>query len=172
MLKEAIAKLNSGQIDAQGASNEDWTPELNLGLAVGLPESYVSDPDVRLGLYRRMGSIASIRELEGIGAELVDRFGPMPPETSTLIKLLHVKAFCRKAGISRIDAGPKGATVSFQENSYPDPRRLVHYIESQAGRAKLKGNRLVLRRNWLNADSKLNGITIISRDLAKIATPK
>ena len=172
MLKEAIAKLNSGQIDAQGASNEDWTPELNLGLAVGLPESYVSDPDVRLGLYRRMGSIASIRELEGIGAELVDRFGPMPPETSTLIKLLHVKAFCRKAGISRIDAGPKGATVSFQENSYPDPRRLVHYIESQAGRAKLKGNRLVLRRNWLNADSKLNGITTISRDLAKIAAPK
>ena len=172
MLKEAIAKLNSGQIDAQGASNEDWTPELNLGLAVGLPESYVSDPDVRLGLYRRMGSIASIRELEGIGAELVDRFGPMPPETSTLIKLLHVKAFCRKAGISRIDAGPKGATVSFQENSYPDPRRLVHYIESQAGRAKLKGNRLVLRRNWLNADSKLNGITTISRDLAKISAPK
>ncbi len=172
MLKEAIAKLNSGQIDAQGTSNEDWTPELNLGLAVGLPESYVSDPDVRLGLYRRMGSIASIRELEGIGAELVDRFGPLPPETSTLIKLLHVKAFCRKAGISRIDAGSKGATVSFQENSYPDPRRLVHYIESQAGRAKLKGNRLVLRRNWLNADSKLNGITTISRDLAKIAAPK
>ena len=172
MLKEAIAKLNSGQIDAQGVSNEDWTTELNLGLAVGLPESYVSDPDVRLGLYRRMGSIASIRELEGIGAELVDRFGPLPPETSTLIKLLHVKAFCRKAGISRIDAGSKGATVSFQENSYPDPRRLVHYIESQAGRAKLKGNRLVLRRNWLNADSKLNGITTISRDLAKIAVPK
>ena len=172
MLKEAISKLNSGQVDGRGASDEDWTPELNLGLAVGLPESYVPDPDVRLGLYRRMGSIASMTELEGIGAELVDRFGPTPPETSTLLKLLHVKAFCRKAGISRIDAGPKGATVSFQENSYPDPRRLVEYIESQAGRAKLKGNRLVLRRNWLSSDSKLNGITTISRDLAKIAAPK
>ena len=170
MLKEAIAKLNSGQSDAQEIGDEYWTPELNLGLAVGLPEFYVSDPDVRLGLYRRMASIASGKELEGIAAELVDRFGSMPPETSTLIKLLHVKTLCRKAGISRIDAGPKGATVSFQENSYPDPRRLVHYIESQAGRAKLRGNNLVLRRNWHNAESKLNGVATISKDLAKIAS--
>ena len=172
MLKEAIAKLHSGQVDAQGIINDDWTPELNLGLAVGLPELYVPDPDVRLGLYRRMASISSRRELEGIAAELVDRFGSMPPETSTLIKLIHVKALCRKAGISRIDAGPKGATISFQENRYPDPRRLVHYIESQAGRAKLRGNSLVLRRNWHSAESKLNGVATISRDLAKIASPQ
>ena len=170
MLKEAIAKLNSGQSDAREIGDEYWTPELNLGLAVGLPEFYVSDPDVRLGLYRRMASIASGKELEGIAAELVDRFGTMPPETSTLIKLLHVKTLCRKAGISRIDAGPKGATVSFQENCYPDPRRLVHYMESQAGRAKLRGNNLVLRRNWRNAESKLNGVATISKDLAKIAS--
>ena len=172
MLKEAIARLNSGQFAEQDAVDEDWTPELNLGLAVGLPESYVSDNDVRLGLYRRMASISTGRELEGIAAELIDRFGPMPPETKTLIRLLHVKALCRKAGISRIDAGPKGAMISFRENKYPDPKRLVHYIESQMGRAKIRGNNLVLRRNWRNAESTLNGVTVILRDLGKIAMPR
>ena len=110
MLEEAIARIRSGEIGADVDTDDGWSPQINLGVPVLIPDDYVPDLDVRLGLYRRLATLTTKTELEGFAAELHDRFGKLPSEVETLLRIVRVKAMCRQAGIERMDTGPKGAT--------------------------------------------------------------
>ncbi len=170
MLQEAIARLQSGDIELAG--DEDWSPQINLGVPVLIPEAYVPDLDVRLGLYRRLSSLERKVELEGFAAELIDRFGPLPPEVDTLMLVVRIKALCKRAGIARLDGGPKGATVQFHNDKYANPAGLVTFINDQKGAAKVKDNKIVVRRDWPSDKARLVGAFNIARDVAELARPK
>ncbi|RED13266.1 Transcription-repair-coupling factor [Pontivivens insulae] len=168
MLEEAINKLRSGE--GEGLSDDgQWSPQINLGVPVMIPEPYVPDLDVRLGLYRRLSTLEKKVELEGFAAELIDRFGPLPAEVDTLMKVVRIKAMCRKANIGRIDAGPKGATVQFHQNRYTRPEGLVQFLQDQNGRAKIKDNKVIVARNWPDEAARIRGSFAIARDLARLA---
>ncbi len=169
MLEEAIAKLRSGQFGAPDDLEENWSPQINLGVPVLIPDDYVPDLDVRLGLYRRLSQLDSRPEMEGFAAELHDRFGKLPAEVETLLKVVRVKTMCRRAGIARFDAGPKGATLQFRGDKFADPAGLVGFIQAQRGLAKIKDNKLVIRRDWGTDEDRVKGAFSIARDLAKIA---
>ncbi|MDO5604990.1 MAG: transcription-repair coupling factor [Paracoccus sp. (in: a-proteobacteria)] len=164
MLEETIARLKSG--DIEGTPEDEWAPQLNLGVPVTIPESYVADLDVRLGLYRRLSNLASKVEMEGFAAELIDRFGPLPREVNTLMNVIRIKAMARRANIARLDAGPKGATVQFHHDKFPNPAGLVEFLTDQRGQAKIDGNKLVLRRDWKTDADRVKGAYGIARDLA------
>ncbi|HET7408818.1 MAG TPA: TRCF domain-containing protein, partial [Paracoccaceae bacterium] len=168
MLEEAIARLRSGEGDDAGEEG-GWSPQINLGVPVLIPEAYVPDLDVRLGLYRRLSTFDSRADLEGFAAELHDRFGKLPAEVETLLKIVQVKTMCRRAGIERLDTGPKGATIAFRNNKFADPAGLVGFLQSQGGQAKVRDNRLVIRREWSADKDRVRGAYAIARDLAKIA---
>ena len=169
MLQEAIAKLQSG--DAGLADEGEWSPQINLGVPVLIPETYVPDLDVRLGLYRRLSALENKVEMEGFAAELIDRFGPIPAEVETLMLVVRIKAMCKRAGIAKLDGGPKGATVQFWGDKYANPAGLVEFMHEQKGQAKVKDNRIVLRRDWADAATRLQGAFAIARDLARHAAP-
>ncbi|MEM6680076.1 MAG: TRCF domain-containing protein, partial [Pseudomonadota bacterium] len=168
MLEEAIAKLRSGE-KGVALDDETWAPTINLGVPVLIPEDYVTDLDVRLGLYRRLSDLESKAELEGFAAELHDRFGKPPAEVETLLKVVRVKTMCRRAGIAKLDAGPKGATVQFRDDRFDNPAGLADWLASQNGLAKVRDTRLVIRRDWSTDTDKLRGAFAIARDLAKAA---
>ncbi|MEM6356900.1 MAG: transcription-repair coupling factor, partial [Pseudomonadota bacterium] len=168
MLEEAIAKLRSGEAGV-ALDDETWAPQINLGVPVLIPDDYVSDLDVRLGLYRRLSDLETRQELEGFAAELHDRFGKPPREVETLLRVVRVKSMCRRAGVAKLDAGPKGATIQFRNDRFDNPAGLADYLASQNGLAKVKDTRLVIRRDWADDESKLKGAFAIARDLAKIA---
>ena len=94
MLEDAVAELRAGE-GRRGRQERDWTPNISLGLPVLIPEDYVADLPVRLGLYRRIGALASDSETEAMAAELVDRFGPLPPEAENLLQVVALKRACR-----------------------------------------------------------------------------
>ncbi|MER2508814.1 MAG: transcription-repair coupling factor, partial [Amaricoccus sp.] len=169
MLHEAIAKLRSGEIEMDG--DGEWSPQINLGVPVLIPEAYVTDLDVRLGLYRRLSALEKKVEMEGFAAELIDRFGPLPPEVDTLLLVVRIKALCKRAGIARLDGGPKGATVQFHNDKFADPAGLVTFLQDQKGAAVIKDNRIVLRRDWPDAKTRLAGAFIVARELAVLAKP-
>jgi transcription-repair coupling factor (superfamily II helicase) len=169
MLQEAIAKLQSGEIEM--ADEGEWSPQINLGVPVLIPEGYVPDLDVRLGLYRRLSRLERKVELEGFAAELIDRFGPLPAEVETLMLVVRIKALCKRAGIAKLDGGPKGATVQFHNDKYANPAGLVQFIHDQNGDAKVKDNRIVVRRDWASDRARLAGAFAIARDLAASARP-
>ena len=172
MLEDEIARIKSGAI---GLSDDDgqWAPQINLGVSVLIPETYVADLDVRLGLYRRLSALTKKVELEGFAAELIDRFGPLPKEVNTLMLIVRIKAMCKRAGISQLDGGPKGATIRFHNDKFASPKGLVEFIQAQKGMAKVKDNKIVVGREWKTEADKIKGAFAIAKDLAeKVAEEK
>jgi transcription-repair coupling factor (superfamily II helicase) len=167
MLEETIAKLRSGQIESPTDDDGQWAPQINLGVPVMIPAAYVPDLDTRLGLYRRLSRLTTKAELEGFAAELIDRFGALPREVNTLMLVVRIKAMCKRACIARMDAGPKGATVQFHQDKFPNPAGLVEFLGAERGMAKIVGNKVVVRRDWKAEADKIKGAFGIARDLAE-----
>jgi len=165
MLEEQIAKIRSGETTL--VEDGQWAPQINLGVPVLIPEDYVPDLDVRLGLYRRLSGLQTKVELEGFAAELIDRFGALPKEVNTLMLVVRIKAMCKRAGISHLDGGPKGATIRFHNDKFASPDGLVQFIKDQNGLAKVKDNKIVVRRDWRRDSDKIKGAFAIAQDLAK-----
>ncbi len=178
MLEDAVAtaraasgkgggeKLVGNEVDGGG---ERWTPQINVGLSVMIPETYVSDLNVRLGLYRRLADAADKAETESIAAEMTDRFGPLPAETENLLATVNIKQLCRRAGISRVDAGARGAVLSFHNDTFSRPDRLVAWIASQSGTAKLRpDHKLVMMRAWDDLSARIAGVERILKELAEM----
>ena len=169
MLEETISKIRGGQIDVLTSMDNHWSPQINLGVSVLIPETYVSDLDVRLGLYRRLSGLTKKVEFEGFAAELIDRFGKLPSEVNTLLLVVRIKSVCKKAGIGKLDGGPKGATLQFHNDKFISPEGLVEFINQQNGMAKVKDNKLIIRRDWRKNSDKFKGAFSIAKDLAEIA---
>ncbi len=173
MLEETIAKLRSGEIGGLTEATDAWAPQINLGVPVLIPEDYVPDLDLRLGLYRRLSNLTTKVELEGFAAELIDRFGPLPREVNTLLLIVRIKAMCKRAGIARLDAGPRGATVQFHQDKFANPAGLVEFIKAQGPGARIAGNKIVLVQDWKTEAERIKGAFAIARDLAeKVVRPK
>ena len=155
MLEEAVAELKEGGSEA---SAESWSPQINIGTAVLIPDHYVVDLDVRMALYRRLGDIDSTDDLDGFAAELVDRFGPLPREVDYLLEIVAIKMKCRRAGVAKVDAGPKGAVVSFRNNEFENPAGLVGFIASSPYDVKLRPDqKVVFRQEWKDEKARLKG---------------
>jgi transcription-repair coupling factor (superfamily II helicase) len=169
MLEEAVASLKAG-ITAPVADR--WSPQITIGMPVMIPEDYVADLPVRLALYRRLADIEDEREIEAFGAELVDRFGPLPPEVEHLLQIVAIKALCRQANVEKIETGPKGAVVSFRDNTFANPDRLVAFIRDQGPAARVRPDmKVVFFDDWEEPESRLRGTAAILRSLVELAQP-
>lgn len=168
MLEEAVAEAKSGITEEE--LEDSWSPQINVGAAVLIPESYISDLNLRMSLYRRLAGLSDPQEIDGFGAELIDRFGDLPEEVEHLLKIILIKYFCREAGIEKIDTGPKGAIVSFRKDKFANPLGLIDFITNQSSIAKLRpDHKLVYVRKWSKVESRLNGSLNLARGLARAA---
>ncbi len=167
MLEEAIAKIRSGEMEGLTDDDGQWAPQINLGVPVLIPADFVPDLDVRLGLYRRLSQLTTKVELEGFAAELIDRFGKLPKEVNTLLLVVRIKAMCKRAGIAKLDGGPKGATIQFHNDKFANPAGLVEFVQAQNGLAKVRDTKIVVRRDWSKDSDKIKGAFAIARDLAE-----
>ena len=153
MLRQAVETARTGG-DADNAE-PDWTPQLNLGLEVRIPEEYVTDLTVRLSLYRRIANLDIAAEADGLIAELVDRFGPLPDSVRNLLAVIELKQLCRRVGVERIDVGPKGLSLAFRNNEFSRPEQLVAWIAGKAGEVQLRADhKLVMQRAMPAADAR------------------
>jgi transcription-repair coupling factor (superfamily II helicase) len=137
MLEDAVADLRAAR-GRRRVDDRDWTPNINLGLSVLIPETYVRDLPVRLGLYRRIGALDNDAESEAMAAELVDRFGPLPAEVENLLQVVSLKRACRACGVEKLEAGPKGMVFQFRGNKFGNPAGLVAWLGTTKGAIKLR----------------------------------
>ena len=170
LLREAVMAAREGRLSDNGQVTEDWTPQIQLGTPVLIPEAYVPDLSLRLGLYRRVAQLVDGQEIDAFAAELTDRFGPIPPEVTNLLDIIAIKQACKAANVAKVDAGPKGAVVAFRDNYFADPASLVAYIAKQAGTIQMRpDHRLVYRRNWGKPEQRVKGLTRFVGELAALA---
>jgi transcription-repair coupling factor (superfamily II helicase) len=137
MLEDAVGDIRAGEGKRIG-QERDWTPNISLGLPVLIPETYVRDLPVRLGLYRRIGALASDAESDAMAAELIDRFGALPDEVDNLLGVVALKRSCREAGVEKLEAGPKGMVLTFRGNAFANPSGLVRWLTSKGGLVRLR----------------------------------
>jgi len=167
MLEEAVAAARDQGAEAEAGT---WSPQIAVGMPVLIPEDYVADLSVRLGLYRRISGLVDRAEIESFAAELIDRFGPLPPEVDNLLEIVAIKQLCHAGGVAKVDAGPKGATLSFHENRFARPDKLVEWISGQAGSVSLRPDHtLVYRRDWDMTAARLKGVQHLMKQIAEIA---
>ena len=168
MLEEAVANLKTGE--ETGEVGEQWSPQINIGAAVLIPEDYVTDLNLRMALYRRLAEIEDRAGMESFAAELIDRFGPLPDEVKSLLEIVALKHQCRAAMVEKIEAGPKGATLAFRGGMFPNPLALVKLISENAGTMKVRPDqKVVITRSWDTPDARLKGVQSLVGHLARLA---
>ncbi len=172
LLQEAVMaareKKSPGEILQDIAPS--FSPQINLGIPVLIPEAYIEDLATRMNFYRRISAVKNTGESEGLAAEMVDRFGSLPQEVENLFTIVAIKNMCLTAGIEKIDAGPKGAVIAFYQNKFARPDALVKYIQSQGGTVKLRPDqKLVLMRGWGDAAAKIQGVKSFMNEIGKLA---
>ena len=170
MLQDAIEALKSG---AEAPTEEAWSPTITTGAPVTIPEAYVPDLSLRMQLYRRLSSLKSEEEIESFAGEMIDRFGPLPPEVEQLMKLVSIKMLCIRAHVEKIEAGPKGVVVAFRDNSFANPAGLVRFVAQQGSEAKVRPDmRVVFIRDFDTPAERLEGARVLMRTLVGIAEKK
>ncbi|WP_297323201.1 transcription-repair coupling factor [uncultured Bartonella sp.] len=166
MLEEAVAELKDGT----NISESQWSPQISVGTAVMIPDSYVPDLPLRLGLYRRLAEIEDLTAIDGFGAELIDRFGPLPVAVQHLLKVVYLKALCRQANVEKLDAGPKGVVIQFRENNFANGVGLIRWSGEQGSMAKIRPDQsVVFIRDWPGAEQRINGAATVMAQLVKLA---
>jgi len=167
MLEEAVASLKAGS-DEEAA--DSWSPQISVGIPVLIPEDYIPDLQLRMSLYRRLADLADARDIDAFGAEMVDRFGPIPDEVEWLLKIVYIKSLCRRANVEKIDAGPKGCVVTFRANEFPNAAGLVQMVAAERSSAKVRpDSKVVFIRDWPDATERTKGVAVLLAKLAKLA---
>jgi len=170
MLEEAVSQLRLG---GEAEADEQWSPQINIGTSVLIPETYVPDLDVRMALYRRLAAIESEEDIDRFAAELIDRFGRLPEEVQHLLDIVAIKALCRQAQVEKIEAGPKGATLTFRNNNFPNPAGLVRLIsENQSTMRVRPDQKVVIARDWPSPEQRLKGVQTTLARLVRLAEKK
>jgi len=170
MLEDAVNELRAkGGADPVNL-DRGWSPQINTGAAVLIPEDYVRDLNVRLALYRRLSDAERAEDREALAAELIDRFGPLPPEADQLLKVVAIKGLCREANVAKIDVGPKGAVASFREDHFANPGGLVAFIQKNANFWRLRPDqKVVIKGEWETPAQRLGAAERVLKELARLA---
>ncbi len=93
MVGEAVEEFKHGIIDSPQAQLDC---KVELPITAHLSDEYVPSDRLRLDLYRRLAHAKSDQEVEGIRAELIDRFGEPPQEAVTLLSIAHLRVWLRE----------------------------------------------------------------------------
>lgn len=160
MLEEAVAAARAG-VDISDVTTDDqnWVPNINMGAAVLIPENYVEDLTIRMSLYRRLADIKSDDDIENFAAEMIDRFGDLPPEVNNLFNTVKLKLLCKAANIDRVDAGPKGAIISFRNDAPPNVEKLFMWLQQRKGAVKLRPDQKISTVcDWPQLKDRIKGL--------------
>jgi transcription-repair coupling factor (superfamily II helicase) len=169
LLQEAILMVRAEQEIGSVEPHFEITPQINLGASVLIPETYVGDLSLRLGLYRRIAGLENRAQIDGFAAEMIDRFGPLPREVSNLFELIEIKGLCRQAGIEKLDVGSRGALVTFHKNHFANVAGLLDFVQAQKGAAKVRPDqKLVFIRAWDSLELRIKGAKQICGVLARL----
>ncbi|MBI2851890.1 MAG: transcription-repair coupling factor [Chloroflexi bacterium] len=105
LLAQAVEELKAKK---EGRSEEEVKkahlppPTIDLPFPAFIPEGYVTELEVRIALYQRLGKIEKAEQVESLARELKDRFGMPPREVENLLYALRIRALAAMAGIESV----------------------------------------------------------------------
>ena len=165
MLEEAVAELRN---DDDEVSDQSWSPQVNVGVAILIPDTYIEDLNLRLATYRRISEIEDDAGSNALAAELIDRFGKLPTELESLLKVMKIKRLCRLAHVSKVDAGPRGIVITMRHEDIKDPSIVMNAITQNNGWRLRPDQTILVMGNYEAAKARLTGT---ERAVTALAVP-
>lgn len=138
MLEQAVDALKEGKEPSLDDLLNEQT-EVELRVPALLPDDYMPDINTRLSLYKRVASASNDDELDELRVELIDRFGMLPEPAKNLLTLARLKLSATELGIRKLELGPLGGAIEFNENAPIDPAFLVGLLQSSPQTYRLDG---------------------------------
>ncbi|MBN1282619.1 MAG: transcription-repair coupling factor [Proteobacteria bacterium] len=151
------------------AVEDEIDPELNLKVAAFLPEKYVADPGTRIDIYKRLSSRQDEREVEAIGVELADRFGPMPPEAENLLGMMDLRILARNLRIKQVIYDGNQLSCQLDARSPITTEQVLSMVSAFPGRYRVvPPDRLLISAASAGGDSQL--IAAAKNSLSEMAS--
>lgn len=174
LLEEEINRLKAGESNGDEntpvVKTSEWSVQITTGVPIIIPESYVADLGVRLGLYKRIGNLKTVEEIDDMREELIDRFGAIPDEVENLLKTVEIKQICALCNIERIEAGAKGILLTFHNNTFKNVANLMTFISQQLGAIKVRPDqKLFIERDLTSYKVRLETIKKYVRKLYELS---
>ncbi|HEX2493876.1 MAG TPA: transcription-repair coupling factor [Steroidobacter sp.] len=167
MLERAVNALKSGKIP-QLEQPLHQGPEVDLHVAALLPGDYLPDVHLRLVLYKRIAAASNSEELREMQVEMIDRFGLLPPAAKNLFRIAEFKQAARTLGLRKIDVGPAGGSVTFEQHAQVDPATLIRYVQQNARTHRLEGGvKLKFTLNLEKEELRLATVEQLLNELAR-----
>jgi len=167
LLEEEITRLRASSSGEQPKQIREWAPQIAIGIPIMIPDDYVPDLGLRLGLYKRIGDIETAEDIADMREELIDRFGNLPKEVANLLAVVEIKILCLSCGIDRVNAGAKGALIGFRNNVFAEPEKLMNMVLSSFGTLKVRPDqRLFIEKDLSSYEVR---VQTIRQTIAQIA---
>ena len=153
LLEEAVAELRSDET----VKDQSWSPQVNVGVAILIPESYIEDLNLRLATYRRISEVEDDVSADALAAELIDRFGALPTEVESLLKVMKIKRLCRQAHVEKVDAGPKGVVMTIRHKDISEPSIILNAITQNSGWRLRPDQTILVKGDFEKPSPRLKG---------------
>jgi transcription-repair coupling factor (superfamily II helicase) len=138
LLERAVQALKAGRVpDLERPLSHG--AEVDLQLPALLPDDYLPDVHARLVQYKRIASAKDADELRELQVEMIDRFGLLPEPTKNLFAVTELKLKAQPLGIRKIEMGPQGGRILFDERPSVDPMTVIRLIQTRPKELKLDG---------------------------------
>lgn len=130
LLEKTVNELKGTPVE------EEFEPEINLKVSAYIPENYLPEPDQRLITYRRLTMADTVTALSDIKDELIDRYGPIPPEVEDLMSIMEIKQDLKKLKVHRLDATNGYFILSFSDKANLSPETILSLIRHNHGKCR------------------------------------
>jgi transcription-repair coupling factor (superfamily II helicase) len=102
MLAEEVERIRPDLAPPTVPASREEGPALDLPVSAYIPESYVESPATRIVLYRRLTDAATAADVDSVGDEFRDRFGPLPLPVKDLLYVARIRVLATRAGVTSI----------------------------------------------------------------------
>jgi len=130
MLEKAVAELRGEEL------REEIQPVIDLNISAFIPETYVEDVMIRMGLYRRISSFKADRDIDDFSSEMRDRFGLMPREMNNLLSVMRLKLLAKELAVLKIHNVRDRVSVVFSPETPVRPEQIFNLHQTRNGRMK------------------------------------
>lgn len=181
LLLETIENLKNGQVlsgDPQLISqiknddellNNEISVQIKLGISLLIPESYMPDLQLRMSFYKKIANLHDVEKQDSLRTEMIDRFGKIPEEISNLMEVARLKFACKKIGIERLEGVTDGILVSFKNNQFQNPDKLLSMIFSSGNKVRIHaGQRVFFLCDMKSESAKISSTFAIIKKLEEL----
>ncbi len=161
LLEEEIDKLTDNESAVRPVL-------LELDYSGFIPEEYISDPSSKFEAYKKIASVTTEGQLEGLRAELENRYGTMPEEVDNLFCIAEIKILCRRLSIFHLSESRGVVEIEFSRLSDLNPDRVINLLRLADGKVQMDSRRMNYMRMETGAVSLKDKAVFILEQLRRL----